>query len=809
MKLPISWLRSWVAVPWSDSELAERLTMLGVEVESMSAAAPPFSGVVVAEIISAETHPQADKLRVCKVSVGKGEPLQIVCGAPNARAGLRSALATVGALLPGDLNIRAARLRGVESQGMLCSGKELQLSTAGEGILELAADAPLGVSLRDYLQLDDQQIELAITPNRGDAMSVLGIARELAAISGLPMLAQPGLAPGLAPAVPAPAVPAAAAQAERFPVRLTPGAGAARFASCIVRGVDNRRPVPAWMRARLERSGLRSISPVVDVTNFIVLELGQPMHAYDLGKLQTGIEVRKAKPAESLRLLDGRDIALDPDVLVIADGAGAVGMAGIMGGERSAISESTCDLFLEVAWFDPQAIAGRARRYGLLTDASQRYERGVDPGLQERALQRATELICAIGGGSAGPACLEELPQELPRRPAIDLRGAQISRLLGTPVAAAEVSQRLEALGMKVATLSAQSWRVTPPSWRFDIAIEADLIEELARFGGLNAIPETAPRAARRMGRVSEAMVSESSVLQLMAARGYQEAINFGFTDPAWQQRLVGITSPIVLRNPIASNLSAMRSSLWPGLLNAALENQRRQRDRVRLFEIATCFHRGSAGAIVETQKIAGLALGARLPEQWGAVREGEDFFDLKADVAALLSLGSGSAVQRFEPEDSPVPCLHPGRSARIVHDGRVIGHLGEMHPAVVREFDFTYVPMLFELDYVAVVDAQAVRYQPVSSFPQIRRDISFTVPISETFGRIADRVSVAASTRLHELRLFDIYQGQGVESGRKSVALGLILQDLSRTLTDADGDEVVARVCAELRSGLDARIRE
>ena len=808
MRLPISWLRSWVAVPWSDSELAERLTMLGIEVESMTPAAPAFSGVVVAKIISAEAHPQADKLRVCKVSIGKGEPLQIVCGAPNARAGLRSALATVGALLPGEINIRAARVRGVESQGMLCSGKELQISTAGEGILELAADAPLGVSLRDFLQLDDQQIELAITPNRGDAMSVLGIARELAASSALPLLAQPGpvLAAGLS-------VPAAAANTERFPVRLTAGAGAARFASCVVRGVDNRRPVPAWMRARLERSGLRSISPVVDVTNFVVLELGQPMHAYDLGKLQTGIVVRKAKPAESLRLLDGRDIALDADVLVIADGAGAVGMAGIMGGERSAISESSCDLFLEVAWFDPQAIAGRARRYGLLTDASQRYERGVDPGLQERALQRATELICAIGGGSAGPACLEELPQELPRRAAIELRSAQISRLLGASVAATDVSQRLGALGMTVATLSAQSWRVTPPSWRFDIAIEADLIEELARCGGLDAIPETAPRAARRMGRVSEAIVSESSVLQLLAARGYQEAISFGFTDPAWQQRLVGMTAPIVLRNPIASNLSAMRSSLWPGLLNAALENQRRQRERVRLFEIATCFHRGSTDAIIETQKIAGLALGARLPEQWGAAREAEDFFDLKADVAALLSLGSGSssgnAAHRFESEDSPVPCLRPGRSARIVHDGRLIGHLGEMHPALVREFDFTYAPMLFELDYAAVVAARAVRYQALSSFPQIRRDISFTVPISETFGRIADRVSVAASTRLHELRVFDIYQGQGVESGRKSVALGLILQDLSRTLTDADADEVVARVCAELRSGLDARIRE
>ncbi len=806
MKLPLSWLRSWVELPWSDAQLSARLTMLGIEVEAMNAVAPPFSGVVVAEIVSAVPHPQADKLRVCQVSTGAGPALQIVCGAPNARAGLRSALATVGAQLPGGLAIGKAKLRGVESQGMLCSAQELQLNSAGAGIIELPTDAPLGTALRDYLQLDEVQIELGITPNRGDAMSVLGVARELAAVSGT-ALKEPQL-PGVANSS-ASSADEAGATSDRFPVQLRPGAGSARFASRVVRGVDNRRPVPNWLRLRLEHSGLRSISPLVDVTNFVLLELGQPMHAYDLGKLQGGIEVRKAGQGEKLRLLDGNELELATDVTLIADGGGAVGMAGIMGGERSAISADTSDLFLEVAWFDPAAIAGRARRYGMQTDASQRYERGVDPALQERALERATALILAIAGGRAGPAQLVDLPEELPRRSGIELHSARIARLLGAPVAATDVTRRLAALGMQVETLGSDHWRVTPPSWRFDISIEADLIEELARLGGYDAIPERAPRGERRLGSVSEQRVELSQVQALLAARGFHEAITFGFTDPVAQRRLLGDVPTIALRNPIASNLSVMRASLWPGLLNAALENQRRQRERVRLFECAICFTRASDGTILETQKIAGLVLGARLPEQWGAARAGVDFHDLKGELSALLALAGPEKAHQFDADPAPPPGLHPGRSARIVHDGRVIGHIGELHPAVVRELDFTYAPIVFELDADAVLRSQPARSQAICAFPQIRRDISFTVPTSETYGHIAERVSVAASTRLHELRVFDLYQGQGVEIGRKSVALGLILQDLSRTLTDADADEVVARVCAELRSSLDARIRE
>jgi len=809
VKLPLSWLRSWVPVPWSDAQLAQRLTMLGFEVESLSPCAPPFSGVVVAEIMSCAAHPQADKLRVCQVSVGTAAALQIVCGAPNARVGLRTALANVGAHLPGGIVIGRAKLRGVESQGMLCSARELQLDAAdaGAGILELPADATLGASLRDYLQLDEQLIELGITPNRGDAMSVLGIARELSASSGLPMQepAVKKIAPG---------------SEARFAVSLQLGAGCARFASRVIRGVDNRRPVPAWLRTRLERCGLRSISPVVDITNYVLLELGQPMHAYDLTKLRSGIEVRRAAPNESIRLLDGRELALSPDVCVIADASGAVGMAGIMGGERSAINPDTRELLLEVAWFDPNAIAGRARRYGLLTDASQRFERGVDPTLQEHALERATELLLDVAGGIPGPSELVELVAELPRPTTIALRASQATRLLGANLEAPAIHAQLSALGMRVEAAGGAPplWRVTPPAWRFDLGIEADLIEELARSRGLDAIPEIAPAGLRRMGKASEARVSENTVYQLLAARGYQEVVNFGFVDPSLQQRLLGSAqagSVVGVRNPIASNLSVMRASLWPGLITAALENQRRQRERVRLFESATCFAYSagdgpaSSGAISERRLIAGLALGTRWPEQWGAARETGDWFDLKGDVSALLSLGSASSAHRFDAASDPVACLHPGRSAWIVHNGRKIGQLGELHPAMMREFNFTYPPQLFELEYDAVANAAAVHCAPQSAFPQIRRDISFTVPSSEPFGRIAERVSVAASTLLHELRVFDIYQGKGVELGRKSVALGLILQDLNRTLTDSDADEVVARVSAELRSSLDARIRE
>jgi phenylalanyl-tRNA synthetase beta chain len=523
--------------------------------------------------------------------------------------------------------------------------------------------------------------------------------------------------------------------------------------------------------------------------------------------LRGRLAARLARSGEGCELLDGQAIRLATDELVIADEAGPVGFAGVMGGARSAIQAGTTEVLLEVAWFDPKAVAGRGRRHGIITDASQRFERGVDPQGQERALARAVGLICELTGGRAGALHIAELPALLPRRPPVLLRAAQVERLLGRGMQAGETVARLESLGLHVQPAGNGQWQVTPPSWRFDIAIEADLIEELARTAGYDSIPEIAPVASQRIAGSSESVGAERSVLDRMVARGYSEAVTFGFTDPKLQQLLLPDAAPVRLRNPIASDLAVMRASLWPGLLLAARENLRRQRERIRLFEIAGRFTALPEGGTAEQRMIAGLAIGSRLPEQWGSGRDAVDFHDVKADVLALLELTGNAAGVVFVP--GAAGCLHPGRSARIEHDGRVIGQMGELHPGLARELDFTYAPILFELDFGAITTNRTIRFAPVSSFPRIRRDISFTVGISLPFGRIADRVSVAAGPALHELRLFDVYQGKGVESGQRSVALGLILQDLSRTLTDAEADRVVEAVCAELRSSLDARIRE
>lgn len=794
MKLSLAWLREWVDLPEAPREVAARLVSIGIEVESITPVAGEFSEVVVAQITQIGPHPQADKLRICQVSDGSGASLQIVCGAANARQGLKCALARIGAELPGGVQIKRAKLRGVESAGMLCSARELGLSESHEGILELPEDAPLGVSLRGYMELDDVILDIGVTPNRGDAMSVLGLARELSALAGAALRT---------PEVP----PVAAAGTAKFPVHLTPGAGCARFASRVIRGVDNTRASPTWLEERLRRSGVRSISPVVDVTNLVLLELGQPLHAYDLALLHGGITVRRATPAEPLRLLDGQDLQLAEDVLVIADERGAVGLAGIMGGERTMISAATSDLLLEVAWFDPAVIAGRARRFGLLTDASQRFERGVDPAGQERALARATTLLLGLVGGEAGPVQIQELRTEIPGARSVVLREQRLRRLLGVSIPAAAVEQRLRALGLEVSA-QGEGWHTRTPSWRFDLAIEADLIEEVARLGGFAAIAEAPVVAQRPIAALPESRLDERTLLQLLAARGYQEVTTFGFVDPQLQALLFADLQPIALLNPISSQLAVMRASLWPGLIQAARENLRRQQDRVRLFEAATRFSRGSDGQVVERKSIAGLVVGTRLPEQWGAGREAADFYDVKADVEALLALHGAPGAHRFEAV-SDVACLHPGRSARILRDGQVIGLLGELHPALTATLDFTYAPLLFELDGEAFSHSRPAGYQPLSVYPQIRRDLSFTVKASEPFGRIADRVSVAASTSLKELRVFDIYQGQNVESGRKSIALGLILQDLTRTLTDEDADRIVAAVVVELESSLGARIRE
>ena len=795
MKVPYSWLAEWTELPWKPAELGTRLTMAGFEVESLEAAAPSFSRVVVAEILATERHPQADKLQVCRVSTGNGPPLQIVCGASNARAGLKSALALVGAHLPGDVTIAAAKLRGVDSQGMLASARELGLAEASSGILELPADALPGAPLREYLQLDEVVLDLNITPNRGDAMSVLGVAREVAALTGRG-LTGPAIAPPRARTI------------DTLPVRLAAPAACPRFAGCILRGIDNRAATPLWMRERLRRAGLRSITPVVDITNYVMLELGQPMHAYDLGKLKEGITVRLARAGEALTLLDGKAVSADMDVLLITDGDGPVGLAGIMGGERTAVTPATTDVFFESAYFAPAALLGRARRVGLTTDASQRFERGVDPTAQARAIERALALLTPITGGTAGPIEVTEATAHLPRRAPVTLRARQLQRLLGVAVPPERVSETLARLAMQV-TRTAEGWQVTPPAYRFDISIEADLIEEVARIVGFEAIPEIDAQTPQRFRRLPAEHAAEAAVLQALAVRGYEEAITYAFVDPELQAQLFPDRPALTLSNPIASDMSVMSVSLWPGLLRAALENQRRQADRIRLFEHGTRFEMEEGGTR-EIDTLAGVALGARLPEQWGVPKELRgpvDFFDVKSDVAALLAATGEN--ESFKFEAAVLAALHPGRAARVLRRNQPVGWLGELHPSLVRALDFTYPPVLFELDAEAALAVNRISNQEVSRFPQVRRDLAVVIDEGVTLSTLAERVTLAASSLLRDLRVFDVYRGPGLEPGRKSVALGLIFQDISRTLTDDDVERLMDGVKADLRQNLNAGFRE
>jgi len=786
VKVSLSWLREFVDVPWSGKELGSRLTMSGFELESIDSAAPPFNGVVIAEIVQAVRHPQADKLQVCKVRAGAGA-LQIVCGAANARAGMKTALATVGAKLPGDKAITAAKLRGVESFGMLCSAKELGLADTSEGIIELPADAPVGTALRAYLDLDDEILELNVTPNRGDAMSVLGIAREVSALTRSAVRMP----------VPANSTPLH----DTFRVKLAAPSGCPKFTCRIVRGIDNSRPSPPWLRERLRRAGLRAISPVVDITQYVMLELGQPMHAYDLAKLKGGLEARVARQGEKITLLDGKEIALGDDVLVIADEDGPVGMAGVMGGLASSCTSGTTDILFEAAFFQPSAVAGRGRRYGLVTDAGQRFERGVDPAHQERGVERATQLLLEIAGGKAGPLQVAQQTDALPKRLEVALRRERIVRLLGIRYADNDVKATLEALGMRVLA-SADGWLVTPPSHRFDINIEADLIEELARVLGFESIPEADAISRQRVRPMAETTPAEPQALEILASRGYQEAITYAFVDPVLQEQLFPGTLTPKLANAISSEMSVMRGSLWPGLILAAQENQRRQQDRIRLFEHGARFE-----ATAETDMLGGIAVGPRLPEQWGAKATPVDFFDVKQDLEALFSRSGAS--EEFGFVTDTLPCLHPGRSARVTRGGQMIGWIGELHPQLVQEFDFTYAPILFEVEYSAALAARMPRFEEISRFPRVRRDLAVVVDEKVSLRQLHDRVTFAASSLLRDIRVFDVFRGPGIEAGRKSVALGLIFQDNSRTLADEDADRLLAAIRADLSATLGAGFRE
>ena len=791
MRISIQWLSEWLGSAPEPRELASRLTMAGLEVEAVEAAAPPLAGVVVGEIIEHARHPDADTLSVCKVSTG-AEVVQIVCGAPNARSGLKAPLATIGAKLPGGMEIRKAKLRGVESFGMLCSASELGLSEDATGLMELPAGTKTGAAITDALGLDDTILEVNLTPNRGDCMSLQGVAREAALLAGGALLG-----PECAPVPPQ--------STERFPVELDAGAGCARFAARVIRGLRADAQAPLWMRERLRRAGLRPISGIVDVTNYVMLELGQPMHAYDLRELDGGIVVRRARAGETIKLLDGREVELDETVMVIADRSRALAIAGVMGGEHSGISASTTDVLLEVAFFLPEAVAGRGRRYGLVTDASQRFERGVDPTLQERAIERATQLLLECAGGVPGPVEVTELRDELPQRVAVPFRPERARKVIGAPVGDDTIATIFDRLGMTV-TRGGNDWQVGSPPWRFDIAIEEDLVEEVARVHGFDRVPETDPVVRQVMPALSETRVAEETAADLLVQRGYFEAITYSFVDPALQALFCPGVSALELSNPIASDLAVMRVSLWPGLVRALVENQRRQQPRVRLFEIGRRFSLES-NTLVEVPVIAGLAAGPVMPEQWGARAESVDFFDVKSDIEALLRATGASGEFRFAADQHPA--LHPGQASRILRDGRAVGWLGRLHPELEGRMDLTYSALVFEIETGPGLAAVVPQHREISRFPSVRRDIAIVVDEAVPVQALLDRIRASAAPLLADLLVFDIYRGPGITPGRKSVAIGLNLQDISRTLTDVDTDAVVAQVVTDLEREHNAAIRD
>ncbi len=793
MKITQHWMREFAHVAAAPSDLAKELTLAGLEVEAVTPVAPPFTGVVVGEVLECGRHPDAEKLSLCQVTTDGENRLQIVCGAPNVRAGLKVAVAMVGARLPGGVVIKRAKLRGLESCGMLCSARELGLGVEHDGILELGPTVALNRDLREALDLNDTTLEVNATPNRGDCMSVFGITRDYVAAHERRYLAYA-------------VAPVAARLDDVHSVSLEAPEACPLFACRVIRGVRAAGPSPLWLRERLRRVGLNSISPIVDVTNYVMTETGQPLHAYDLKRLVGGIRVRMAHTGERIALLDDKEYALDADHLVIADDSGPIGLAGIMGGRDTAISAATTDVLLEAAHFVPQAIAGRARRLGLFTDAAQRFERGVDPTLPALALERATALLLELAGGAPGVA---QVTVSGSGQGAADvwvtLRRARLGKLLGVAVPDAEVSGFLGAISDGVEA-TADGWRVRKPPHRFDVRIEADLIEEVARLRGFDSIPETPAIAPQVAGHATESRIANERLLTAMADRGYREVITYTFVDPVLQRQLFPGVPALALSNAISADLSEMRVSLWPGLVHAALENLRRQQSRVRLFEIGKKFDLAS-GELAEIETLAGLATGARWPEQWGSAREPLDFYDVKADLLALLALTADSEALHFEV--GSLPCLRPGRTARILRGSTPIGWLGEVHPQLVRSLDLPANTYLYELELEPAFSSKQLKYIKISKFPSVRRDLAIVVDESVSLAVLQENVTVSAAGLLSELRVFDIYRGPGIETGRKSIALGLILQDSSRTLTDVDADAVVTSVIARLRDVLSASIRD
>ncbi|MBS0380858.1 MAG: phenylalanine--tRNA ligase subunit beta [Proteobacteria bacterium] len=800
MKFSENWLRSLVDIPAGRAELMRRLTMSGLEVAGAEIMGGALEGVIVARILACEAHPDADKLHVCRVDTGEHE-MQIVCGAPNARAGLVAPLATIGAKLPNGVTIKAAKLRGVESSGMLCSAKELGVDADASGLMELPHDAPVGKPLAEYLGLPDASIEVELTPNRGDCLGMIGLADEVAAEFG-------------SHARIAAVVPVAAAIAAPRAIRLEAGADCPRYLGRAVRGIDMTAPAPAWMVQRLRAAGVKPINAVVDVTNYVMLETGQPMHAFDEATLSGDILVRRAADGETLKLLDGSDAKLDPGFLLIADGKRTLAVAGVMGGFDSRVTGGARDVFLEAAHFAPPAIMGRARKLGLATDAAHRFERGVDPELPRMAMERATALLLEIAGGKPGEVIEAVSARHLPQRVTVLLRRARITRLLGITVEDTEVERILSALGMMVEKC-AEGWRVTPPSRRFDIEREEDLIEEVARIHGYDGIPSRLPAGEPPVPHDDETLLPASVLSASLAARDYHEAICYAFVDARLLQTWQLDAGTVALVNPLSAEMAVMRTSLLPGLAETLKRNRNRQQARVRLFESGVVFSRRPVtgleqendAAPVETTMLAAVACGNARAEQWGEAKRALDFFDIKGDLETLLALSGTSGAWSFDARELPA-WLHPGRGARVLRDGAVVGAVGALHPSLQASLDLPET-FVFEVAQSVLQRRTIPAAQPLPRFPSVRRDIAVEVDERVEWSSIAAAVRSSLRTIVNDLVLFDCFHGPGLSKGRKSLAMGLILQDGSRTLTDQEADHCVADVVALLEREFGAKLRK
>ena len=776
MKISENWLRTWVNPAIDSDKLSDQLTMLGLEVDDLSPAAKPFTGVVVGEVLTVEQHPDADRLRVTTVNIGAAEPLQIVCGAPNVRVGMKAPVATIGAVLPGDFKIKKGKLRGIESQGMLCGASEIDLEDKIDGLLELPNDAPVGVNIREYLQLDDNVIDISITPNRGDCFSIRGIAREIGVINQLP--------------VTAPEIKEVAATIADEKQVVVETEGCPRYLGRVIKNVNTKAPTPEWMERALARSGIRQHSILVDITNYVLMELGQPLHAFDAGKVEGAVHVRQATAGEKLVLLNEQEVELQDNVMVIADDHKALAIAGIMGGLSSSVTDATTEIFLESAFFTPLAIAGRARSFGLHTDASQRYERGVDFELPIIAMHRASQLISELAGGEFGPITVAEKSELLPKREAIELNQAQVDQLLGYKVESDFITDALTRLGCDVTVTAQGQWSVVPPSHRYDMAIYQDLIEEVARIHGYDNIQISLPVIEAKLAKYQD-QFELAQLRQTAVTLGYQEAISFSFADLKLEKQLNPSVNPLALANPISSDLAVMRSTLLSSLIPCVQYNINRQQSRVRFFELGLRFDYQDAASIHDLKQIPTLALiavGAKTQESWHGKPQPMDFFDFKGDVEEILT----AARVKADFVRSERSWLHPGQSAEIMVDGQSIGYLGRLHPSLEADLDLG-MTWVAELDQAAVLQTYVSNFTELSRFPSVRRDIALLISDKINVSEIQGLIEKTGGELLGSTWLFDVYTGQGVEEGKRSLAFALLWQHPSRTLEDA-----------EIKSGMD-----